>query len=77
MTQDMYQCSKCGYLQEGRRYCMGCSAHHEKLSMVKVHTEADCPKTKGKKWFLSFSHPLSNNFKRYCIKNKKPKHRQL
>jgi len=49
MPQDMYRCSKCGYLQEGRRYCMGCSAHHEKLSIVKVYTEKECEEMKSKK----------------------------
>jgi hypothetical protein len=47
--QKMYQCTKCKYLQEGRRYCMGCSTHHENLIEVMVHTEDECNKSKGKK----------------------------
>jgi hypothetical protein len=47
MPQEAFQCSKCGKIMEGYRYCM-CGAHHSELKKVKVYTEDEVEKIRKK-----------------------------
>lgn len=41
MKQELYECGKCKLLMEGRRYCLGCGAHTDDLTLVTVYTQSD------------------------------------
>jgi len=41
MPDEMYKCEKCNKIMEGRRYCIGCDAHHDSLTKVTVYTQEE------------------------------------